>query len=297
MIQNDSFKKNLTETVHVALTDLLNKTQNESIYAISLYTSGEDDFSTEVSAIKLPKDPDPKRDTKLYNIFVSCLKTIQKKQVLKKLDVAYLITCGDMSDEFLLKGIKKLNSEEFVDKYIEEYTQIPFINYLKLLPESNRVETVIKLFKDLSLNINTDLSIEAKSRNVDHFDLKPIIAKFGYTVVPRLLDIIEENGFKQIFYGRSSVECKKYGVCTLENNLSTLSAFLIEDCGRISDSDTARIQALIKNLVEHQSSLVIKSTLPENLARVLNHLKPNNFPKTIMNPKTNFLENYNEYIL
>ena len=155
---------------------------------------------------------------------------------------------------------------------------------------------MINLYRDLSLNVSSDLCIEARSRNVDHFVLHPVIAKFGSSAVPRLLDVIEENGFKRIYYDRSSEEYKKYGICTLENNLSTSSALLIEDCGHINDSETARMQALIKKLIEHQSNLTIKSTLPENLARVLHALKPKMFPPTVMNPETNFLENYNEYI-
>lgn len=344
MMQNDSFRKDLNETVQQALLKLLPAVQGENIYALALFTSGETDFSyicislnteeglrekaeqyrekqtgitaatalkslrwsvpdwkyhdfsAEVAALKLPDDSDPKRDTRLYNNFVSCLKNIKKSGLLKNPDIVCLITCGDMSDEFLLKGMKKLNSEEFIGKFLEEYTPLPFINYLKSIPDSERLNTIIGLFHDLALRIRTDFSMEAETRNVVHFDLTPLIATFGSSAVPLLLDIIEENGFRQIFYDRASEEFKKYGACTLENNLSTLSAFLIEDCGRLSDSEAARIQRLIKKLIEHQAGLAIKSTLPENLARVLSHLKPDRFPATVMNPRTNLLENYLEYI-
>ncbi len=345
MNQNELFKRYLTESVNLALLELQNLIKTEHLYAISLFTSGENnfsyicvsanteeglqekvnlyrnqnnrltdntlnknlrwsvpdwkyhDFSTKVASIELPDDSDTKRDSKIYSILVSCLKNLQKNKIIKNKEIACLITCGDMSDEFLLKGIKRLNSETFIEKFIREYTPQPFLDYLNSLPDSTRIVTVFNLYVDISLNINSNLCIEAKSRNINQYQLKPVIAKFGSSAIPRLLDIIEENGFKQIYYDSSSEEYKKYGVHTLENQLSTSSAFLIEKCGRISVSETLRIQTMIKKILEHETSLTKKSTLPENLARILHNLNPKKFPNTLMNPKTNFLENFDKFIL
>lgn len=343
--KNESFKDKLFETLNKAVLDLFTQIQDENIYALSLYTSGEDDysyicvsanteedliekahlyatedvgvnenaaikslrwsvpdwkyhnFSSEIESLTLPDDLGPKRDLKLYNDFVSCIKKVKKNVLFENRNIVFLITCGDMSDDFLIKGLKKLNSNEVINRYLEEYTALPFINYLRSLPIISQIEKVINLYCDLWLYTNTEMCIEARTRNVTQFDLEPLIIEYGPQIAPKLLDIIEANGFKPIFYEKSSDEFKKHGAFTLENELATSCTFLIEEYRKIDDSQIERMQKIIKKRIEIDTNLEITSTLAENLARVLHKLRPNKFPDTVMSSKTNHLENYKEYLL
>jgi hypothetical protein len=87
------------------------------------------DFSPEVSAIKLPprdEKGDDKRDAAIYAAFVKALKTADEEGLFgkgaKRTRLTLAILCGDMSAEFLLKGIKRLNPPAVVKRYVDAHT-------------------------------------------------------------------------------------------------------------------------------------------------------------------------------
>ncbi len=196
-----------------------------------------------------------------------------------------------MSEKFFFKGLKKLNSRELVNAYVEEYTAYPYIQWIESLSFEAKIKTIITLYRDLTLDVPTLPTLEAKSRNLEYYDLEPLIIASSPDTIYPLLEIIEKYGFCQTFNEKGSEMYKKYGAFTPESRLAANSVFLIAQCKGINDLHIKKMQEILAKRVKFDENLSITSTLAENIARVLNELKPSQFPKSIMNQKTNQLDN------
>jgi hypothetical protein len=262
------------------------------------------DFSPEVASIELPDLDVPERkgearDKYVYNGFIKTMKEIEKLGVLKDIHprVTQLVVAGDMSVEYLLKGMKLLNQPEFVDEYIEKYTPYPFLAKIESLPTDKRLDTLFGLYRDLRLGRPSALALDAKAHHVGPYDPELLIVGLGNSeIVSRLLDLIEQNGFGEIFNSKGSSAYKNYGPFTPEADLATSAIFLVEKCHSIEEPHVRRIQEMIARRVALDRQLSQTTTLAENMARVLHQLRPKRFPNSQLNPKTNHLDNPDPFL-
>lgn len=340
-IKPGEFRSQLSAALANALEEIFVKIGNESMYAFSLYTSGESDYSyvsasanteealsrtireyTEsdpdfeqsldakkirwstpdwgyhdfseiVAALELPEGEGRKRDTALYRDFIYCLKKVKQLEGFRdaKSRVMFLVTCGDMSEEFFQRGMKQLNEPGMVKEYVEEYTAAPYLNWLRSLPADSQMATAISLYHDLALGIPSAPAKDAFHRNVNQYELRPLLAELDEKGVTRLLDLVERYGFGPIFNQKGSLAFEKHGAFTVENNLCTSTVFLIAQCISVNESHVRRLQEILLKRVQADRPLSITSTLSENIARVLHRLRPGRFPQSHLNPTTNHLEN------
>jgi hypothetical protein len=147
------------------------------------------------------------------------------------------------------------------------------------------------LYHDLKLNICSDIALEAGIRNLGIYDLQPLIIELSSNSIPHLLDIIEKYGFYKIFNEKGSSAFEKYGAFTPEARLALSTILLIKKCKVITDSHISKLQKILHKRVKIDRKLSLTSPLAENIARTLHELRPNQFPKSILNSKTNHLEN------
>lgn len=256
-------------------------------------------FAPNVEDLKFPEVEDEKQSEDYYKVFVSCLKKLRKEDFFKNLtnEPVFLIGCGDLPENYFQKGFKLLNSKEAFDQYLQEYTPRPFLDMLETLPLKKRKLKLLQLYHDLSLGIESTEAVEAKLRNVEKYDLEPLIRRLGMETIDELIKFIDQSGFKPAFYPKGSVEFKKYGAWTLENSFSTACVFLISEFGVIKESQIKKLIKILGKRVQLDKNLAITSTLAENIARILHRFKPHVFPESVLNPKTNHLDNPEKFII
>lgn len=347
MTSTNDFKSDLSKTILDSLPSLWNLIGEEELYALSLYTSGEDyfqyvclsantesglaetaskyaknypsystteginslrwsvpdwkyhDFSPSVSQLEIPESQSLKEDRKIYANFISAMKkaarTLAKDQRGK--NCVFLITCGDMSERFMLRGLKKLNSPEVTNSFIQKYTAIPYLTKIRSLPEDDRINFALSLYQDLALNYSSPSALEARASNVSHFDIGSLLVEIGPKVIPHLIGLIEKFGFSKIFNEKGSPAFDKHGAFTLEKRLSTGVVFLIGEIGvPLKEESLSDLQKILKKRVEIDQNLQKTTTLAENIARVLHRLEPSRFPESEINRKSNHLDNPDPFL-
>lgn len=257
------------------------------------------DFSESVSQLKIPELQSSNEDKKIYSNFISAMKKVARELAKdpRSNNCVFLVTCGDMSERFLLRGLKKLNPLEVTENFIQKYTSIPYLTHIRSLPENDRINFAVSLYQDLALNSSSPSALEAKASNVNQFDVKSFLVEIGQKVVPHLIRLIDQFGFSKIFNEKGSSDFDNHGAFTLENRLSTSLVFLIGDIGGpLKEELISNLQKILAKRVEIDEDLQITTTLAENIARVLNKLEPSRFPKSELNPKTNHLGNPDPFL-
>jgi hypothetical protein len=231
-------------------------------------------------------------DAKIYDVFRRCLRDTNLEHLPHGDGTIYrAVLCGDMSDEFLSKGIKLLNTREQFAAYREEYTADAFIRTLKNLPAEKRLATLVELLRAFALSEETPLAKDARRGSMHAELVERELVKFGREAVPHLLGLVETYGFGPAFNRKGTKEYEDSGASTKENSLACAAALLVGECKAISDDDLAVARKLIERRVALDSADVLASTLSENLARSLHSLCPQRFPPSILNPRTNHLDN------
>lgn len=157
------------------------------------------DFFRQVREVALPEGSSARRDQEVYKAFVAALKRADDDGAFghgaARENVAVLIVCGDMSEEFLSKGLKLLNPKIVVDRYLLTSTPEGLLAEIDQQPPDMRVQTLLEIYRDLALGRSTEAVRIARSRMlVNHSQLEPNIARLGALAVPRILDLIEEFG-------------------------------------------------------------------------------------------------------
>lgn len=344
--ETGEFRRQLSAALDSAIVDLFGKISDEELYAFSLYTSNETDFtyvsasanteeglkrtihryiegtpecakdprlkqlrwstpdweyhnfSEKVEALELPDGEGRKRDAAIYRDFVYCLRKLTKMDVFSKANprVMFLITCGDISERFFQKGMRQLNEPEMVRRYIEEFTAAPYLDWLRSLPAETRVDKLLTLYHDLALGIPSMLAVDAAKRNVNEYELRPLLTEIGEHDLFRLLELIERYGFGAIFNKKGSPAYDNFGAFTAENRLCTSTVFLVSKCPAVDENHIRKLQEILYRRVEEDRDLSLTSTLAENIARILHHLRPGRFPNSKMNPNTNHLENPDPFL-
>lgn len=255
-------------------------------------------FAKGVHELHLPEGDGESRDRKVYDAFIRALAALDRRGVFGKgsLRPTLAIMCGDMSDEFLLKSLAKLNSKAVVETYRAEHAPGPFLDELNRMPAGARLDEVLELYRDLALDLETPRAVAARQRNVTHYALEPVIAKLGRVVTPRLLDLVEEHGFGPTFNARGSAAWMKHGAFTPEADLATSAIHLAGSCG-LAASDVSRIQDLMARRIELDRQVDgPASVLAANAARVLRAALPRRFPEVVQNARTNHLENAEAFL-
>ena len=107
------------------------------------------DFYEAVGRLKLPSAGDAKRDAKVYADFAKALQTLDAEGLFGKgaarSRLTLAVMCGDMSAEFLLKGVKKLNPPAVVKRYVDENTPARLYAGLDKLPAQERRRAYLDL--------------------------------------------------------------------------------------------------------------------------------------------------------
>lgn len=255
-------------------------------------------FSPRILGLKLPPGEGPRRDNKIYKILLKSLLKIQQLEAFRHQNQrpVFLITCGDMSDEFLLRGMRLLNPPQTIEDYLQGFTAAPYLKQLDELPAATKVDTVISLYRDLSLGVSSELTAEATARNVTYFSLEPLIRNLGSDGVTRLLDLVERYGFGASFNPIDSPAFVKFGACTAESRMCTSAIFIIAQCRHVEELHFKHMQKILLKRTDMDQALAKTSTLAENIARVLHTLRPKKFPKSELDPKTNHLRNPQSFL-
>lgn len=324
-----TFRRELTEALRVAHDELRTTVRRQRIYGFVVYTSGENDFgyvcasanteeaigrdaglrwsvpdwkhhdfSAAVGRVAVPRG----KDAKTYGDMVAALAALDAEGRFgagaARTKVILNVVCGDMSEAFFVRGLRKLNPAPVAKRWIAENTPGPYLDALeKQLPKARRLAALVALREDLALGRDTRAARAARGRLVTEYDLEPRIARAGAAAIPLLVETIERHAAGPAFNRRGSAACRAHGAFTMENNLATGSAFLIAACGVPDAAATARLVALIARLTAaNRKTRGPVSTLAENIARVLHETRPARFPATKMSETTNQLLNAADYV-
>ncbi len=325
-----TFRVQLTEALRGAHGQLRTEVGKQSIYGFVVYTSGQaefdyvcasanteqalgkdaalrwsvpdwehHDFAKAVRQLAVPGDRD---DAKLYGDMVAALAALDKEGRFGKgaarAKVILNVVCGDMSEEFFVRGLKKLNPAPVAKRWITENTPGPYLDALEQkLPKGQRLEALLVLREALALDRDTPAVRAARSRYVTQYNLEPRIARFGSVAIPALIDAIERHGFAPAFNKPGSPAWKKHGAFTVANQLATGSAFLIGTCGVPDEASVQRLLDIVRRKVALDKKVRGHvSTLAENIARVLHRQFPARLPDTRMSETTNHLLNAEDYL-
>lgn len=255
------------------------------------------DFSSAVAELELPPSGEGARDARTYADFVAALRALDQEGLFgegeARNEVALLVLCGDMSDDFFLRGMKKLNPPEVVRRYLDEHTPEPLHRRLDALPAPERRRAYVSLYVDLALGRDSALAAEARRRHLTYFgSLADKLREQDADVLDDLLAIVETHGFGPTFNERGTPEFERVGVFAAAQQLATAAALLIRSFGLRSELDVRRLQAVLRRRMDMDADVEGPvSTLPANVARVLHELRPTRFPKQRMSSHTNRLEN------
>jgi hypothetical protein len=255
-------------------------------------------FFEAVSRLQLPAGAGAARDEKVYATFVDALRTLEQDGAFAWSPVrpTLAVMCGDMDDAFLLMSLSKLNPKPIVEAYRKEHTPGPFLDALVRFPAAYQLDTALPLYRELALDLETPQAADARRRNVTHYDLEPLIKNLGTAATSRLLDLVEENGFGQMFNVKGSAAWKKHGAFTVEENLATSAMLLVGKAG-LAATDVERVQVLLARRVELDRAVEgPTSPLAAITARVLHAAFPRRFPVAKQNDRTNQLDNPDPFL-
>lgn len=260
------------------------------------------DFAEGVGSLELPPAGDAKRDAKVYANFIKALAVLDEEGVFGKgrarQKITLAVMCGDMSAEFLLRGIKKLNPPAVAKRYLEANTPARLYARLDALPEAPRAAAYLELYVDLALGRDSAAAAEAKQVGITYFGhLESKLGTLGPRVIEGLVEIVGSAlGLGAAFNERGSEAWKQHGASTPEMALTTNAALLLGKLGRLSASQVMRLQAALSQRQKLDESIGgIVSTLAENIGRTLHAIHPERFPATVKDPKTNRLLNAAAY--
>lgn len=321
-MNHDSFRSALTTALTQAIRSLEARIGDERLYVVAVYTSGETDFgyvaasaNTEerlgtdgsrwsacdwhyhdfderVSALELPAEGGVARDAALYEDMVSALSSVPMTA-----GVTRLILCGDMSDAFFRRGLGRLNPPAVVEAYIRDYTSDALFSRFDKQPVPERAGTLLALWRDLSLEIDSEAANEARRCGASRFDVeRRLVAADSPEMVAGLLDLIESTLLAEPWNEKGSIRFRQRGICSVESELATSSVFLLRECTSLAESDVARLLAMLAVRVAADAELTLTSTLAENIARVLHQRFPERFPKPQKDSETNRLQNPQDFV-
>jgi hypothetical protein len=149
----------------------------------------------------------------------------------------------------------------------------------------------VGLWRDLALDRSSQAADEARRFGATQYDVRDRLLRLGPAVVPLLIDLIEQNVLAPAFNEEGSEARKRLGAFTLELSLASAAASRITECNSVSDAEVERLQRILGMRVAADAELAMASTLAENIARVLRHLRPKRFPESELDPHTNHLRN------
>ncbi len=251
------------------------------------------DFATSVSELELPPGDGADRDRELLAVFSDALARAAATGPLARRRPAPIlaVTCGDMSHDFFLRSLARLNPPAVVAEYRREHTPGPFLDELSRLPPAQRLEAVLGLFRDLTLARDTPLANDARRRNVTQYALEPLVTALGAAAVPRLLDWVEEHGFGPAFNEKGSEAWKRHGAVALESELASDAVDMVGEIG-LGAPEVERLQALLARRVDlDREAKPPVSSLAVIIARVLHQAFPKRFPQEKQNSRTCRLDN------
>ncbi|HOU90450.1 MAG TPA: DUF4303 domain-containing protein [Polyangiaceae bacterium] len=251
------------------------------------------DFATSVSELELPPGSGADRDRELLAVFSDALARAATTGPLARRRPAPIlaVACGDMSHDFFLRSLARLNPPAVVAEYRREHTPGPFLDELSSLPPARRLEVVLGLFRDLTLARETPIASDARRRNVSAYALEPLVTALGAAAVPRLLDWVEEHGFGPAFNEEGSEAWKRHGAVTPESRLASAAVGLVGKIG-LGAPEVERLQAILARRVDlDREAKPPVSSLAVIIARVLHRAFPGRFPQEKQNSRTNRLDN------
>lgn len=251
------------------------------------------DFATSVSELELPPGDGADRDRELLAVFSDALARAAATGPLARRRPAPIlaVTCGDMSHDFFLRSLARLNPPAVVEQYRREYTPGPFLDELSRLPLAQRLEVVLGLYRDLTLARDTPLVSDARRCNASEYALEPLVTGLGAPAVPRLLEWVEEYGFGPALNEKGSEAWKRHGVINPESRLASDAVGLVGEIG-LGDPEVERLQAILARRVDlDREAKPPVSSLAVIIARVLHQAFPQRFPQEKQNSRTCRLDN------
>jgi hypothetical protein len=301
------FRAELTLALAGAYEALRAQIGDERLYAFGVYTSGEDDFqyviataNTEeqlggreklrwnpcdwayhesyppLSELEVPRDA----DEDVYEDFVAALRTLDDRGAFGKgaarVGVALLILCGDMSEGFLRRGMRRLNPPEVLEAYVRDHTSDPYFERIAQLPDAERVERLLTVYVDLAMLNPSEVANEARRGRATQHEVLDRLVSDGVSAIDALVALVDEYALAE---GWNS------------QGLATASAFAIAQIGNVPEAAVARLQEILARRVEADAGAGQTFPVAENIARALHTMRPRRFPKTVVDDKTGHLRN------
>lgn len=246
---------------------------------------GHHDLSEEVRALALPDPAErpPSVDAALYHAFLGALRDVDRAGLLGRgAERAFLtvnVLCPAASPAFFRRGLRALNPAPTVDRHLHETAAGPFVRCVNRAPRRERMRIWLALYEDLYMEWRTPIAEEARARGMTPWDVEEELVRFGPKVAPALVDLVAHYGFAPPFDHARGLE-------TREVWLAGSALFLLRRVGPVPEREVGRLQGLVQAFVERDRRLKVASTLAENTARMLHHLRPRRFPVPGMDAQT-----------
>jgi hypothetical protein len=321
-----NFKSELVGELRVAHAELLDTLGDQRLYGFFLYANGEHDFrrigvsaNTEegldgdedrrwsvpdwkyhdffepLRELVLPAGRGAARDRSLLADMIGALKMLDEElrfgQGAAREQIVLNVACGDLSEEFFVKGLVELNPPPVARAWMEANTAGPYLDRLAAsIDAARRLPAMVALWCDLMFNRAAVRA--AHPPRVTPHSVGPRIAAFGPAALPHLVSLIEQFGFAPPPAPRASAR----GDTTTEDRVATGAALLLPRCGHPDEATIRRLQDIIVRRVTADRAVEGRvSMLAENVARALWQMVPRRFPRPQMSA-TNHLLNPEHFL-
>lgn len=320
MAGGSPFRSELVGELRVAHAELLNTLGHQRLYGFFLYASGEHDFrrigvsaNTEeglegneeqrwsvldwkyhdffepLRELALPPGRGAARDRSVMADMIGALRTLDEELRFghgpARAQVVLNVACGDVSEEFFVKGLVELNPPEVVRAWMEANTAGPYLERLEAtIDAARRIPAIVALWSDLVFGRPAVRA--AHPARVTPHGVALRVAGFGPAALPHLVRLIEQYGFAP----PPAPGAREQGATTAEDRVATGAALLLPRCGQPDEGTIRRLQDVIARRVAADRAMEGRvSMLAENVARALWQMAPRRFPRPQMSEDTNQL--------
>lgn len=298
-----------------ATRELLERIAGQKLYALALYTSGQDDFSYVVLSANTEEGlsrsadgdaelaralrfsaPDwefheaddlstslPKRGA--YDAMVEAIRATRK---LVGRDVILNVVCGDMSDAFFMRGLTRCNSKALVNAYVRENTAANVVDEIRAMSKPEQVATWLALAENLGLKLPRSPLAERLLKadvNASAYSAIDALTKLLPISAPALVEWIERNAL-------TPSEDPTFGA---RMSLASGFAFALEDARKLPEELVQRLLRVSEARAKADVKLKIAPTLAENIARVLHRREPKRFIAPKLSSSSNHFTNAKQF--
>ena len=302
-----------TETLR-ATRELLERIEGQKLYALALYTSGQDHFSYVVLSANTEEGlsraaggdaeqarrlrfstPDwefhetddlsdslPKKGA--YDAMVEAIRATRK---LVGNDVVLNVVCGDMGDAFFMRGLQRCNSKAVVNAYVRDNTAADVFAEIRAMPKPEQISTWLAVAESLALEQPSPLAARLLKADVHASEHTAIeaLTKLLPMSAPALVDWIEKNALTP----------SKDATFDARMSLASSFVFALEEARTLPEALVQQLLKVSAARAKADVKLKISPTLAENIARVLHTREPKRFIAPKMSATSNHFTNAKQF--